>query len=262
MKRLVAYGDSWTGGEGCNREIEDTLSMHEKLIYQKNNSWVSFLSEKLNITFENKGVSGNSNNKIFNLIADDIRNGVTTKDDLVIIMWSSSLRDSLPFFPKLYDKGEWLSWSMKHLIEAPEKFIKSTKSENKFYDFFLEDYKKFFLSNLFSDYYYSIINQNYIIFLQNYFEYYGIKYIMCDGIESMFTGLNPSFDKSNLIKKEYYWECNQNTIQNWLIENSDDSVWEHKERWKDVSNQHPNIKGHKMIAEELNSFISKKLLYL
>ena len=40
MKRIVAYGDSWTVGEGCNREIEDTLSKHEKIIYQKENSWV------------------------------------------------------------------------------------------------------------------------------------------------------------------------------------------------------------------------------
>lgn len=257
MKRLVAYGDSWTIGEGCNREIEDTLSKHEKMVYQKENSWVRFLSDKLNIPYENNGISGNPNNKIFNQIVDDVKNGITTKNDLVVIMWSSSLRDYLPFMPH-GPKGEWLSWSTKHLIETPDRFFTSTQTENRYYDFFMEDYKKFWLTNLYEDLYYSIVNQNYIIFLQEFFKHYRINYVMCDGIEDMFLGIIPQYDKTNLIKSENYWGYKSDTFRDWLIKRTDDSFWEHKERWDTRGTQHPNLKGYELIANELYKFIKSK----
>ena len=257
MKRLVAYGDSWTIGEGCNREIEDTLSKHEKMVYQKENSWVRFLSDKLNIPYENNGISGNPNNKIFNQIVDDVKNGITTKNDLVVIMWSSSLRDYLPFMPH-GPKGEWLSWSTKHLIETPDRFFTSTQTENRYYDFFMEDYKKFWLTNLYEDLYYSIVNQNYIIFLQEFFKHYRINYVMCDGIEDMFLGIIPQYDKTNLIKSENYWGYKSDTFRDWLIKRTDDSFWEHKERWGTRGTQHPNLKGYELIANELYKFIKSK----
>jgi len=257
MKRLVAYGDSWTIGEGCNREIEDTLSKHEKMVYQKENSWVRFLSDKLNIPYENNGISGNPNNKIFNQIVDDVKNGITTKNDLVVIMWSSSLRDYLPFMPH-GPKGEWLSWSTKHLIETPDRFFTSTQTENRYYDFFMEDYKKFWLTNLYEDLYYSIVNQNYIIFLQEFFKHYKINYVMCDGIEDMFLGIIPQYDKTNLIKSENYWGYKSDTFRDWLIKRTDDSFWEHKERWDTRGTQHPNLKGYQLIANELYKFIKSK----
>jgi hypothetical protein len=255
MKRLVAYGDSWTIGEGCNREIEDTLSKHEKIVYQKENSWVKFLSDNLSIPCENNGISGNPNNKIFNQIVDDIKNGITTKHDLVVVMWSSSLRDYLPFMPH-GPKGEWLSWSTKHLMETPERFFTSTQTENRYYDFFMEDYKKFYLINLYSDLYYSMVNQNYIIFLQQFFAHYKIKYVLCDGIEDMFIGLNSEYDKTHLINSKYYWGYRNNTFRNWLIERTDETFWEHKDRWDTRGTQHPNVLGYKMIGDELANFIN------
>lgn len=255
MKRLVAYGDSWTIGEGCNREIEDTLSKHEKMTYQKENSWVKFLSDSLNLSYENNGISGNPNNKIFNQIVDDVKNGITTKNDLVVVMWSSSLRDYLPYMPH-GPKGEWLSWSTKHLMDTPERFFTSTQTENRYYDFFMEDYKKFWLSNLHTDLYYSIINQNYIIFLQQFFAHYKINYILCDGIEDMFLGIRSEFDKTDLINKDRYWGCMNITFRDWLIKRTDNSFWEYGDNWETRSTQHPNIKGYKLIAAELFNFIS------
>lgn len=255
MKRLVAYGDSWTIGEGCNREIEDTLSKHEKMAYQKENSWVKFLADKLNLPYENNGLSGNPNNKIFNQIIDDVKNGITTKNDLVVVMWSSSLRDYLPYMPH-GPKGEWLSWSTKHLMDTPERFFTSTQTENRYYDFFMEDYKKFWLTNLYDDLYYSIVNQNYIIFLQQFFAHYKIKYVLCDGIEDMFLGITNEYDKRNLIDKKKYWGCMEITFRDWLIKNTDESFWEYIDNWDKRSTQHPNIKGYKLIADELNKFIT------
>lgn len=255
MKRLVAYGDSWTIGEGCNREIEDTLSKHEKMAYQKENSWVRFLSDKLSLPYENNGISGNPNNKIFNQIVDDVKNGITTKNDLVVVMWSSSLRDYLPFMPH-GPRGEWLSWSTKHLMQTPERFFTSTQTENRYYDFFMEDYKKFWLNNLYSDLYYSIINQNYILFLQEFFSHYKIKYILCDGIEDMFLGIQKDYDKTHLIQTKNYWGCMQVTIREWLINNTDKTYWEYEQDWDFRSTQHPNIKGYELISEELFNFIN------
>lgn len=259
MKRIVAYGDSWTIGEGCNREVEDTLSKHEKIIYQKENSWVKILGDKFNIVTENNGISGNPNNKIYNQIVDDVKNGLTTKHDLVLIMWSSSLRDYLPFLPH-GPKGEWLSWSTKHLVETPDRFFTSTQTENRYYDFFMEDYKKFFLLNLHNDLYYSIINQNYIIFLQHYLKHYKINYVMIDGIEDMFLGLDSVYDKTDLIDKDLYWGYRDKTIRDWLIERTDDTFWEYKDRWDTRGTQHPNSMGYKLIADEIERFIKEKKL--
>ena len=63
---LRAYGDSWTVGQGCNRLIEDKLDKEEKILFQKNHSWVNLLAKKFGVESINNGVSGNSNFKIFN----------------------------------------------------------------------------------------------------------------------------------------------------------------------------------------------------
>ena len=81
----------------------------------------------------------------FDLVSDEWRihqvvNGRIKKDDFVIILWSSSLRDYAAFLPR----HQWVSWSVKHLLERPDKFISSYKSSNSTYDSFLKDYKNFF----------------------------------------------------------------------------------------------------------------------
>ena len=60
------------------------------------------------------------------------------KGDLVVIMWSSSLRDHVHFLPK----GEWISWSIKELTLLPHKFFESYKFGDDKYNSFLEDYKR------------------------------------------------------------------------------------------------------------------------
>ena len=137
---LHAYGDSWTEGQGCNRLVEDSLSKEERPAYRKENSWVKFLADKLNVPFINNGVSGNANNKIFNQIVSDIQSEKIKGGDFVTIMWSSSLRDVVPFLPS----GEWVTWSVKHLIEEPHKFINSHNTKNTDYDSFFTKYIVFF----------------------------------------------------------------------------------------------------------------------
>lgn len=247
---LHAYGDSWTEGEGCNLEIEATLKNQELIIYRNQNSWVKLLGDKLNLQWINNGKSGNPNAVIFNQIIDDVTNGRIKTNDLIITMWSSSLRDYAAFLPR----QQWVSWSVKHLTSLPEKFINSYRSNNEKYDYFLKEYKSFFLSNLFNQNYYNIVNQNYIIFLQKLFEFYNIKYIMADAFDTMVVNPNETDDITNLINTKYYWEYRKKTMRDFLQETKLDCFEDIKMLSKNPA-QHPNTLGYNIINEELYNYI-------
>ena len=249
---LHAYGDSWTEGEGCDLEIESTLKNQELIIYRNQNSWVKLLADKLNLQWINNGKSGNPNSVIFNSIIDDVTNDRIKKGDLVIVLWSSSLRDYAAFLPR----QQWVSWSVKHLVNLPEKFINSYKSHNETYDSFLREYKSFFLDNLFNQNYYNIVNQNYIIFLQKLFEFYGIKYVMADAFDMMVVDPNEKDDVGNMIKTKYYWEYRKKTMRDLLQETKLDCFEDIKMMSKNPA-QHPNILGYNLISVEFNNYIVK-----
>ena len=249
---LHAYGDSWTEGEGCDLEIESTLKNQELIIYRNQNSWVKSLADKLNLQWINNGKSGNPNSVIFNSIIDDVTNDRIKKGDLVIVLWSSSLRDYAAFLPR----QQWVSWSVKHLVNLPEKFINSYKSHNETYDSFLREYKSFFLDNLFNQNYYNIVNQNYIIFLQKLFEFYGIKYVMADAFDMMVVNPNEKDDIGGMIKTKYYWEYRKKTMRDFLQETKLDCFEDIKMISKNPA-QHPNILGYNLISVEFNNYIVK-----
>ena len=249
---LHAYGDSWTEGEGCDLEIESTLKNQELIIYRNQNSWVKLLADKLNLQWINNGKSGNPNSVIFNSIIDDVTNDRIKKGDLVIVLWSSSLRDYAAFLPR----QQWVSWSVKHLVNLPEKFINSYKSHNETYDSFLREYKSFFLDNLFNQNYYNIVNQNYIIFLQKLFEFYGIKYVMADAFDMMVVDPNEKDDIGGMIKTKYYWEYRKKTMRDFLQETKLDCFEDIKMVSKNPA-QHPNVLGYNLISVEFNNYIVK-----
>ena len=249
---LHAYGDSWTEGEGCDLEIESTLKNQELIIYRNQNSWVKLLADKLNLQWINNGKSGNPNSVIFNSIIDDVTNNRIKKGDLVIVLWSSSLRDYAAFLPR----QQWVSWSVKHLVNLPEKFINSYKSNNETYDSFLREYKSFFLDNLFNQNYYNIVNQNYIIFLQKLFEFYDIKYVMADAFDMMVVDPNKTDDVSGMIKTKHYWEYRKKTMRDFLYESKSDCFEDIKMMSKNPA-QHPNIMGYNLISVEFNNYIVK-----
>jgi len=256
MNRLVAYGCSWTEGEGADVSIESTLSPNEKRKFRNENSWAQKLSEKLNISeCINRGVSGNSNRRMFNDIIKDIENGNVTSNDFVCIMFSSSLRDYVPFLPQ----GEWISWSVKHLLQTPDRFYNSYDEHGVSHKFntFLSKYKKYFITNLFSQNYYNIVNQNYIIFLQQLFNHYNIKYIMSEGLELMVDNVNKSDDKTNLIDYSNYFGGGKETFRSFLNKLKRSDIWEKVENFQEIATQHPNKEGYKIIADELYTFIKQ-----
>lgn len=252
---LHTYGDSWTEGEGADIEIENSLNDRDKKrLFRNSLSWSKFLSDKLNLSNHNNGISGNANNKIFNQIVTDIQDERVRKGDLVVIMWSSSLRDYVPFLPK----GEWISWSVKHLLQTPEKFINSYHSNNEFYNNFLIDYKNYFIGNVYSQHYFNIVNQNYIIFLQKLFEFYKINYLFCDGLESMIIDLHKKDDLTHLINKKNYYKFGKETFRDFLLKTNRLDVWEHQDaNYETRATQHPNKNGYKLISEEIYNYIIK-----
>ena len=249
---LHAYGDSWTEGEGCNLEIEKDLKNQDLIVYRNQHSWVKSLAERLELKWINNGKSGNPNAVIFNSVIDDVVNGRIKKNDFVIILWSSSLRDYAAFLPR----QQWVSWSVKHLINLPEKFINSYKSNDTTYDRFLSIYKSLFLKEMFNQNYYNIVNQNYIIFLQKLFEYYDIKYFMADAFDKMITDLNSKDDITHLINTNLYYHFTQKTLKDYLTETNAD-CFESKEILKNNPAQHPNKLGYNLISEEFYNYIVK-----
>lgn len=256
---LRVYGDSWTEGQGANLEKENSLKNRDELQKFRNEfSWAKVLSDKINLEHTNDGLSGHSNLKIFNKISSDVKNGIITKNDLVIIMWSSSLRDTVNFLPN----NEWISWSVRELINTPNRFINSFVSGDEKYDNFLQTYKELYISELFNQNYYNIVNQKYIIFIQKLLEFYNVKYIMCDGFERMIIDLNKKDDITKHINKDSYWGFNNKCLREYLTELKRDDIWEVKNMTKDIFlSLHPNKIGYQIISDVLYNFL-KKLKYV
>jgi hypothetical protein len=250
--KLYAYGDSWTEGQGAI--IEEEQKIKDRMVlkdFRNKHSWPLMLANKLNCDHENNGWSGKANNLIFNEVINDLRNGKIHKGDLVVIMWSSSLRDHVHFLPK----GEWISWSIKELTLLPHKFFESYKFGDDKYNGFLEDYKRFFLENMFNQNYYNIINQNYIIFLQKMLDEYGVKHLMLDAFDLMIQDLNGDDDVTHLINKKNYWGFKKQTIRDYIVKVSDETAWEYPEPFDVIPSKHPNKKGYNLISEELYNYI-------
>jgi hypothetical protein len=249
---IHGYGCSWTEGEGCDSEIEKTLKNQDLNLFRNSHSWVKLVADKLNSNWINNGRSGNPNSVIFNGIIDDVTNGRVKKGDLVIVMWSSSLRDYAAFLPR----NQWVSWSVKHLINLPDKFVKSYKSSNNKYDQFLSDYKTYFLSMMFNQNYYNIVNQNYIIFLQKLFKEYEINNLMIDAFDKMVHHIQPSDDITHLINKKNYWQFDKSTMRDFLI-STETNCFETLQSIDENPAQHPNSLGYNLISEEIYNYIIK-----
>jgi lysophospholipase L1-like esterase len=255
--KLFTFGDSWTEGVGGNLTEEYVTDIpEERTIIRQKYCWPKHLSELLECEFINYGVGAFSNTAIFNSILHQLKNEIITKDDFVVIMWSSSLRDPLPFFST---EDDFFIWGKRykgkqHLLKyifdgVVGNNVKYKTSEKKFRDYYI--------SNLFNDTYYDIVNQNYILHLQFIFKELGIKYLFCDAFDDMIgNDIISEIDKSNLIDNSRYWGYREKTFADFLIDSKRSDVWEDNNYWnKLTAGKHPNNNGYQLIAEELYKFI-------
>lgn len=263
--KLFTFGDSWTEGVGAYIANENTFeNPEERKLYRNSLSWSRRLSEFLDITDINLSRAGASNKEIFNKIVETTKSGVITENDLVVVMWSSSLRDDVPFFPN----GEWHVWGKNYteekykfnwIINSIQNNIKGVQyTRNPEYNFFLKKYKEFFLTNIFNDVYYNIVNQNYILFIQELFKSYDIKYVFCDAFDLMIQNdLIKEIDNTEFISQDNYYGFRKKTLKDHLIsiDKTENTLWESPVKWSQTPGKHPNDVGYFEIAKELHKFI-------
>ena len=259
--KLFSYGDSWTEGQGVNPKIENQLqSRDERKQFRNERSWPKHLSDLLECTYKNESVSGSNNNLIFNTIIADIKSGKIKSGDLIVVMWSSSLRDDVPFFPK----EEWHVWGNNYLKDE-YKFqwgISTSLTKNANYNDFLVTFKEFFIGELYTQDYYNIVNQNYILFIQKLCEFYEINYIFCDAFDKMIDNIKSNNDKTYNIDTSVYWGFMKQTFKDFLIKTKNPLVWEDPliDIFK-TPGMHPSGIGYRLIAEELYVFINKNNIF-
>jgi len=257
--KLFAYGDSWTEGVGGNIEDEYTTdSPEQRTIIRQKYCWPKHLSDLLECEVKNNGVGAFSNNAIFNSICYQLKNEIVTQDDFVVIMWSSSLRDELPFFPNETSFHIWGKryTSKQHLLKY---ILDGFNGDNSKYNRAEKNFRDYYISNLFNDTYYDIVNQNYILHLQFMFKELGIRYLFCDAFDVMINkNIYELVDKTHLIDGDRYWGYRNKTMANLLIDTNRKDVWEDNTNWKNTTaGKHPSSNGYKLIANELYKFINE-----
>jgi len=254
--KLFTYGDSWTEGQGVSPLKESSIeTREERKKFRNDRSWPAKLSKLLGVNHENQSLSGSDNNTIFNQVIVDVKSKKITSGDLVIIMWSSSLRDEVPFFPN----KEWHTWGLNYISNNHKHnwFIKNDLTNNPTYNGFLIDFKEFFINELYTQDYYNIVNQNYILFIQKLCDYYQINYIFCDAFDKMIDNIKQENNKTHLINKECYWGFTIKTFKDFLISTGQKNVWETNNfDIKNVPGMHPSELGYKIIADELFLFLT------
>ena len=286
-EKIIAFGDSFTLGIGTDWNFEESnlgkhplwnkMSEEEKLIqrlkvgeFRLQNSYPKFFADKLNIKFENYADTGSSNIEIINNIFkyhEEFNEG-----DIILVGFTSSLRDPLPFLPTAKGKnphnfdGAKLAWNQKVFNIVKERLNTSglKKIKRKFYFShiptipddsiyrFFEEYNKSYITKMHDEYYYDFYNKNIIYLLQEFFQYKKVQYIFFDAFDSMLR------EKVSEIDERFYWGIRNKTIFSYLSSYKDESLLELKDynKSKDTP-RHPSAKGHKLFANELYRFYKK-----
>jgi hypothetical protein len=261
--KLLTFGDSWTEGIGGNISEEEYVNnLEEKTKIRHKYCWPKHLSKLLNMEFENYGVGATSNHIIFNSICKLLSTKKINKDDFVVVMWTSPLREQHPFFPV---EDEFHFWGKRYTDKKYlyDRVFSHVKGENEKYDKLKKEYKEFYISNLMNDTYYDIVNQNYIIYLQYMFTELGIRFLFVDAFDIMISpNIIKEVDKTSFIKKEHYWNFSTKTCKDLLIETNRADVWQDYKKFVNTAGKHPNSNGYELIAHDLyNWIIDKNLLY-
>ena len=117
MKKLIAFGDSWTHGHG----VEDDVQYKEvgnpgDFIFQLRmlNSWPRYVADKMDLPYLNFGYPGSDNIHIANCV--DMFQTQLSKDDLIIIMLSFPYRHTF--------RRETRDVTLKSIIERFQNTLK------------------------------------------------------------------------------------------------------------------------------------------
>ena len=267
---IYSFGDSFTAGLGVDRLYEnsqlgehpdwDTMTNEQKNIqrskverFRHENSYTAFFARKLGVGYLNSGLSGCSNIDILNSIFE--LDNSFKQGDIVFVGFTSSLRNPISFFPRKFSETEF---KLAPNLDVLKDFttLKVNEKMKEFYTeesmSFFQEYSKFYLTEMFDEQYYEIVNYNIIVFLQKYFEYKKVNYIMLDAFDYM---VNKKYEH---INQKYYWNFNKETIYSYIASFNDEGLLE-TEGYNphNQTPRHPSTEGHKLFAEDLHKFYKK-----
>lgn len=282
--KIVSFGDSFTAGLGTDRDMEDAIFLrkdkedinklrneHQKFIV--NNSFTKYFADKLGVEWKNYGDIGCNNHMIVNKIFEGYIRKKYKAGDLVIVAFTSTLRNKLPWAPAIYDdtKMAGIQWSTQELVnnskfeETKEEYIGRDrtnywrdevlidKRSDEILSYFIDSYPKYFTENLYDDIYIDFYNQNMVLLLQKFFEDIEVDHIFIDAFDT--TIRNSQYNRTNLINQNRYWGYKEKTIYSYLYNLGEESYLE-KDGYAihEHTPKHPSREGHKAFAEDLYKF--------
>ena len=273
--KIHCFGDSWTQGLGVEWEPgKGVIPMNERYnlnwdTERKLYSWPGQLSKLLGEKYKvnNFGQAGSSNYKIYKDIFNNLKRRQITNGDLVIVCFSSIIREPLNFLTissDSYDDYGFVNYSNAvHTgpeMELPHWItqLKDNSIKTAVIDMYMD-----FLVNRFNYEHLYEISMNYVCNLQILFESLGINYLFVNAFENILSD-KISFYKQ--IKKEN-WILPNYTLSEYLLDRKGEideslpySLWEDdcKNVEKCLDGPHPNRIGYRFISELIYSEITKR----
>jgi hypothetical protein len=272
MGKVISFGDSFVVGLGTDREYESSLmsdnpnwkkmSEDEKAAqrqkvndFRRQNSFTAFFAEKLKMNWVNEGRIGCDNQAIISQIFDYDLNKGFDKDDIILVSFTSSLRDKPSWMPDVITKNthNGISFSFGEIfryLNALQNLVWKDDNISKKYDKFTRDYFSRFIVEFWDERYYQMQNTWMISLIQHLFNTREVKYILMDGFEEMLSQTNKYLDYN------FYWGYNEFcrskfTIYSYLKSFQDDSLLE-LDGWNmNDAKKHPSKKGHEIFANQL-----------
>lgn len=248
--KLYSFGCSWTLGVGpCRGRFDkEETSIEEINKFRVAHSWPKLVSSNLGIEFNNLGVLGNSNENIFKLVGQYVLRGVITKEDLVTVSFSSSLRDKIPFL--------WEDLYFKHpMIEGVNNTLQTFYGEwsKDLDEGFNQYYKKFFVSSFNIEEYLKIRDLYYLVGVQKLLEYHNIKHHISFAFQNTVDMSNSTINLDTVYSKGI------KTFRDLLLDknSSEYFAYQKEHRYRITQKNHPSYLGYKVIAEEVLKDLSR-----
>lgn len=266
-RKIFLLGDSWTEGQGIGTgeyKTKEPEVANEVSQYRKDNHPIAkFLIDWYDFEVENLALQGNSNTNSLSILQRMIENKKIIKDDIVIIGFTSLMRDYHCFMPPEFSQHK-MSWTMTDMLIELEIERPMHNSQDGFFN----EYSKNYILNIFDEEYYKYVGFNMIYFLQHYLSAYGIKYYFWNTFETIVeTDYKHSkyIDKSKYINfGTNYWDelKEEETI---LIKKNKKTLlgggkqllytfWE-RNFMNPKNIVHPNYDGYEYIAKQILNFM-------
>ena len=258
MERFVLYGDSWTQGQGIGTGEIDNNQIEPIDYYRKSNYPLSKLLKNIfDVPVINNGIQGNTNTHILEQIYDDVTNSIIDKDDVVIIGFTSLIRDNHPFIPTQFNDKTKYGWNIHNMINELDEIHFKNDSDN-IYDKSFKEYAINYVTEIFDQSYYEYVGFNMVYFLQHFLKANGIEYYFWNPFETI---VKEEYKNSHLIDKSRYinfgnnFMCELYEYETELLNgNPKFTVWENNQI-KPKYVLHPNYWGYEHIAKKMTEFI-------